>query len=77
MRVHLWKFIDAAGDEEVFSGDFFDNFFRILKEILFVPGKPETSTCKWFFQLDDSKSLHGTWLFKQTSIPNCLFGVQV
>jgi len=34
---------------------------------------------KWqtvgLFQLDDSKSLHETWLFHQTSIKNWLFGV--
>ena len=29
--------------------------------------EPETSVDKWLFQLDDSKSLHGKWLFKQTS----------
>ena len=60
-----------------FPVTFSTTFADSEKEILFVPGKPETSMCKWFFQLDDSKSLHGTWLFKQTSIPNCLFGVQV
>ena len=30
---------------------------------------------KWLFQLDDSKSLHGKWLFHQTSIYKWLFGV--
>ena len=28
--------------------------------VLFL--EPETSTLKWLFQLDDSKSLHGKWL---------------
>ena len=37
--------------------------------------EPETSTLKWLFQLDDSKSLHETWLFHQTSIKKWLFGV--
>ena len=30
---------------------------------------------KWLFQLDDSKSLHGKWLFHQTSIYKWLFRV--
>ncbi len=29
----------------------------------------------WLFQLDDSKSLHGKWLFNQTSIKDWLFRV--
>ena len=37
--------------------------------------EPETSTLKWLFQLDDSKSLHEKWLFHQTSIKKLLFGV--
>ncbi len=37
--------------------------------------EPETSTLKWLFQLDDSKSLHEKWLFHQTSIKKWLFGV--
>ena len=37
--------------------------------------EPETSTLKWLFQLDDSKSLHRKWLFHQTSIKKWLFGV--
>ena len=35
----------------------------------------ETSTLKWLFQLDDSKSLHEKWLFQETSIKKSLFGV--
>ena len=37
--------------------------------------EPETSTLKWLFQLDDSKSLHEKLLFHQTSIKKWLFGV--
>ena len=37
--------------------------------------EPETSTLKWLFQLDDSKSVHRKWLFHQTSIKNWLFRV--
>ena len=29
--------------------------------------EPQTTICKWMFQLDDSKSLHKKWLFHQTS----------
>ena len=35
---------------------------------------PETSMKKWLFQLDESKFLHGKWLFQQTSTKNWLFG---
>ena len=35
----------------------------------------ETTTLKWVFQLDDSKSLHEKWVFHQTSILNWLFRV--
>ena len=37
--------------------------------------EPETSTLKWLFQLDDSKSLHRKLLFHQTSIYKWLFRV--
>jgi len=37
--------------------------------------EPETSIYKWLFQLDDSTSLLGKWLFHQTSIRNWLFRV--
>ena len=37
--------------------------------------EPQTTIYKWLFQLDDSKSLHGKWLFNQTSIYKWLFGV--
>ena len=36
---------------------------------------PETSTLKWLFQLDDSKSLREKWFFHQTSIWKSLFWV--
>ena len=29
-----------------------------------------TTSSLWLFQLDDSKSLHGKWLFHQTTILN-------
>ena len=37
--------------------------------------EPQTAIYKWLFQLDDSKSLCRKWLFHQTSIYKCLFGV--
>ena len=37
--------------------------------------EPETSIEKWLFQSDDSKSLHGKWLFHQTSTKIWLFRV--
>ena len=37
--------------------------------------EPQTTIYKWMFQLDDSKSLYGKWLFHQTSIYKWLFGV--
>ena len=37
--------------------------------------EPETTSSLWLLQLDDSKSLHGKWLFHQTSIENILFRV--
>ena len=37
--------------------------------------EPQTTICKWMFQLDDSKSLYRKWLFHQTSIYKWLFGV--
>ena len=37
--------------------------------------EPQTTSYKWLFQLDASKSLHGKWLFNQTSIKNWLFRV--
>jgi len=33
---------------------------------------PKQQFFKWLFQLDDSKSLHGKWLFHQTSTLNWL-----
>ena len=39
-----------------------------------LPGTLNTSFL-WLFQLDDSKSLHGKWLFHQTSIYTWLFRV--
>ena len=35
----------------------------------------QTTSSLWLFQLDDSQSLHGKWLFHQTSITNWLFRV--
>ena len=37
--------------------------------------EPQTTIFYWLFQLDDSKSLLGKWLFHQTSIIKWLFGV--
>ena len=42
---------------------------------IYIYLEPETSTLKWLFQLDDSKSLHMKWLFRQTSIKIWLFRV--
>ena len=37
---------------------------------------PQTTIYTWYFQLDDSKSLHRKWLFSnQTSILNLLFRI--
>ena len=41
----------------------------------FRPGTPRPTSSLWLFQLDDSKPLHGKWLFHQTSIKNWLFRV--
>ena len=35
----------------------------------------EATSSLWLFQLDDSKSLHGKWVFHQTSIYKWLFRV--
>ena len=35
----------------------------------------QTTNSLWLFQLEDSKSLHGKWLFHQTSFYKWLFGV--
>ena len=35
----------------------------------------QTTNSLWLFQLEDSKSLHGKWLFHQTSMYKWLFGV--
>ena len=48
---------------------------RLLPVMKKVYLEPQTTIYKWLFQLDDSKSLHGKWLFNQTSIKNWLFRV--
>ena len=61
----------------------FDLFIRIFVNLwiylvlvhIYIHLEPETSTLKWLFQLDDSKSLHRKWLFHQTSIYKWLFRV--
>ena len=35
----------------------------------------QTTSSLWLFQLDDSESLRGKWLFNQTAIKNWLFRV--
>ena len=47
----------------------------LFQNVSQVPGTPRPTIYKWLFQLDDSKSLYGTWLFHQTSIYIWLFGV--
>ena len=48
---------------------------RVLAFKKFNYLEPQTTIYKWLFQLDDSKSLHGKWLFNQRSIKNWLFRV--
>ena len=44
-------------------------------KLVFDHLEPQTTIYKWLFQLEDSKSLHRKWLFRQTSIYKWLFGV--
>ena len=42
--------------------------------IIYIDLEPETSTLKWLFQWDDSRSLHGKW--HQRSIKQMLFRLE-
>ena len=52
-----------------------DPFGRFVLKRCILYLEPQTTICKWLFQLDDSQSLHRKWLFHQTSIYKWLFGV--
>jgi len=56
----------------VLKGTFYGADIDIMNHPFLVP---ETSTVKWLFQLDESKSLQDKWVFHQTSISNWLFRV--
>ena len=44
----------------------FPKLVRLMKQIEHIHLIPETSTSKWLFQLDDSKSLHQKWRVSPT-----------